>query len=288
MTIQNMPTGNIRQMEFVNFWRPAGSNTVVFMEDMKTGLGLSMLRWGNEIYLPVEEGLNFGIGIHNGHSNFTAYPIFIEAKNLWDGGQNEPEACDTDHMWEFRAGQTQIVDKLMDPHSPTGRPLQIVPKGQGYGVGESTFGTTAFDGQIRVYERLALFGGGYQAPRHTNEGYSSPTLESFGGQVKGLGGTRGASSTRSAGATRGAAIGAGAEVRQDHHDTGVRYQVQSEPVIFLRMEYRDALHPFLQSVMGPWQWTFRIPSNSYWWNEMVSTPVSPQVPLAPGPHLPRR
>ena len=97
-------------------------------------------------------------------------------------------------MWEMKPGQRMLVKALMNPDAQQGRPLIITESGLGYTVGEASFGTTAYRGQIRVYEKLPL-GGGFQSFRPENVGHGEPTprstLEEFGVTDLGLGDFRG-------------------------------------------------------------------------------------------------
>ncbi len=66
MPVYHYPDGNRTYFEFIRYWRPQGSNTVLWAQEMRTGRMFYLLRWGNEIYLPVTPGDYLGIGIHNG------------------------------------------------------------------------------------------------------------------------------------------------------------------------------------------------------------------------------
>lgn len=253
-----------------------------------------MLRWGNEIYLPVYNGMQFGIGIYNGARTYTAYPVYIEAKNIWDGGPAQPENCTTDHMWEVQPGQSMVMDKLVNPNAQRGRPLIITEAGFGHTVGEATFGTNEFRGQIRVYQRNRI-GGGLQNYRPTNQGTGALSLsggvqESFtmGGELGNL-----APQPKDRDIENGrAGIGAGAETHQAHHETYMSYQRRAEPVIFLRVEYRSDLLPLLRIAWNfDWQWYEDYPVQTQWWTLPWSwgPTTAPEIPVTPsGPHRPRR
>lgn len=294
MAIQNQPTGDRRFVEFIRYWRPHGSQTVLWVQEMKTQRMCHMLRWGNEIYLPIDDGDHLGIGLHNGRNAWAAFPAYIEARNLWDGGQSEPEDCDTDHMWELQPWQNMVMDALMNPGRQRGRPLIIVESGSGLGIGEATFGTTQYHGQIRVYERLSL-GGGFQNVRPTNAGAGTRGGVTMGFE-SGPAGLESFSSVRgSSSHTKGpAAIGAGEEEVRHHRDTGVAYQRNAQPVVFLRAEYRSDLQGILPQAWGSsWDWFWPIPDSTNWWDEPWSWrpdtgPTAPQIPLARRPHSGRR
>lgn len=297
MAIQNFPTGNREYFDLIRYFRPSGSQTVSFAQDMGTGQLLRILRWGNELYVPVYEGMQLGVGVYNGNRQMRAYPMYVEARNLWEGGDHRPEQCSTDHMWELRPGQTELFDKLMNPNRPAGRPLIIQQSGQGMTIGEASFGTTEFKGQVRLYERLP-YGGGHQVNRPTNQGtgmvlqsYSQPVSrgETYGLESVSRGGTQKGLTQLSG----GAGIGAGAEVYQNHHDTGISYSKNAQPVVFLRMEYREDLEALMRAAWGPlpWSWYEDFPGQSNWWDLpwdwRQRQPTMPEIPVARS-HQPRR
>lgn len=286
MAILNQPQGNRDQFEFIRSFRPSGSDTVVWVQDMKRGTLLHPLRWGGNIYLPVYEGLRLGIGLYNGRHLYKGYPVYIEAANLWIGGPSEPELCSPDYMWEVEPLGTLVMDALKNPDSQNGRPLVVVPSGQGLGIGEASFGTTMYRGQIRVYERLPL-GGGYQASRPTNAGSGQPAggLESYGGgELRSLG----LHPTGRGGDTKGpAAIGADEEELRRHRNTGVRYQSNAQPVVFFRAEYRYDLFEMLAGRWGrSWEWDEPMPVGYQWWTQPWTWrpgggTVAPHIPTPP-------
>lgn len=296
MAILNQPSGNRNFYDLIRFFRPTGSTTVVWAQDMTTGTILNLLRWGNEIYLPAYDGLRLGIGVCNGNGNWRAYPVYVEARNLWDGGPAQPEDCDTDHMWEVKPWMQMVMDKLMNPNANLGRPLIITAAGQGLTIGEATFGTTMYRGQIRVYERLQ-HGGDYQTSRRTNAGSGTRGgvmkgggFESFGEEEVMRGGPQ---FLGPKGVTRGghAGIGAGAEEYTAHYETGVSYQHNAQPVVFLRVEYREDLQPMLNTAWGfDWGWDQPLPHIPNWWDTpwtlRKSSPTAPEIPVI-GPHRPR-
>lgn len=299
MAILNQPTGDRSSYTFIRSFRPSGSTTVVWAQEMRSQRMYHFLRWGGDIYLPVGDGDHIGIGVYNGGPTWRAYPAYIEAKNLWEGGPSQPEDCSTDHMWELQPWQRMVMDALMNPGAQKGRPLVVVESGTGFGIGEATFGTEAYRGQIRLYERL-MHGGGHQYERPTNVGVGEPEfLGGMRGVVKGGGPESFGGPTRSRGAgpaTRGskgpAAIGAGAEEYRGHYETGVTYQRNAQPVVFLKVEYRSDLQRMLNQAWGTrWDWFWQIPVAPNWWDEPWTwqpgypEPTAPQVPVAP--HRPR-
>jgi hypothetical protein len=297
MAIQNQPTGNRGHVEFIRYLRPQGSQTVFWVQEMRTNRMYHLLRWGDNIYLPVGEGDHLGLGFYNGRQSWVAYPMYVEALNLWDGGQSEPEDCDTDHMWELKPYQRMVADALMNANAQVGRPLIVVQSGAGFAIGESTFGSTQWRGQIRIYERL-VYGSGYQYQRETNEGFGTfgglRGREEVGPQTMGIPKSFG-EITRGGPAPKGgrAAIGAGEEEFRGHVETGVSYQRDSQPVVFLQTELREDLLDMLSRAWGTkWDWFWSMPSSeSLWWdNPWTWSPhqhTSPQVPPAPRPHTGR-
>jgi len=299
MAIQHRPSGDQKYYDLIRTFRPQGSTTVVWVQDMVTGQLVRMLRWGSEIYLPVYDGMQLGISVHNGSSNYRAYPMYVEARNLWDNGPAQPQECSTNHMWELKPWQTMVMDKLMNPDRPLGRPLIITSTGIGNTIGEATFGTSEFRGQVRLYERLQI-GGGFQSQRQTNVGYGARrgSEETFlgGGISKGLealGGEETFRGSRPESYTQKgpAGIGAGEETYQSHSDTGVSYQRNAQPVIYLRVEYRSDLHPMLDVAWAniPWNWYEPMPFGDFWldqqWTWRPSRPTAPEIPVI-RPHRP--
>lgn len=299
MAIYHHPSGDQKFYDLIRSFRPQNSSTVVWVQDMATNQLVRMLRWGNDIYLPVYDGMQIGLGVYNGGPNWRAYPAYIEARNMWDNGPAQPEDCDTDHMWELKPWQSMVMDKLMNPERQVGRPFIIQSVGKGLTIGEATFGSSEFRGQIRLYERLQ-YGGGHQAQRPTNagsgtRGMTKDDFESFGP-------TRGSPSQSfqpesfSLGdnlTPKGpAGIGAGAEEYQSHVDTGMSYQRNAQPVIYLRVEYREDLHPMLNSAWNfDWSWYEPVPHVSDWWDAPWSwrpfRPTAPEIPVV-RPHRPDR
>lgn len=291
MAIYHYPEGDRASFDMIRSFRPQCSSTVVWVQDMATNRLVRILRWGREFYLPVYDGMKIGVGVYNGDSNPHAYPLFVEGRNIWDGGSSEPEQCDTDHMWELRGYERMVMDKLMNPQRPAGRPLIITSSGQGLNIGEATFGTDKYRGQIRLYERLVR-GGGHQTYRQTNAGSamrggpSRGGLESFStGSAKSLRGggsvTLGMEDVESRGP---AGIGAGEEEYQHHFDTGLIYQTSSQPVIYLRVEYREDIQPLLNVAWRntpSWSWYEDLPIGDSWWDNPWTwhRPTAPGIPV---------
>ncbi len=286
MAIQSYPMGNQSYFNFIRFFRPVRSQSVVFVRDMGSGKLLRLLRWGSEIYVPVYEGMQLGIGVYNGNAQMTAYPTYVEGLNLWEGGHHEPELCSPNHMWELRPGQTMTFDKLMTPYGQLGRPLIIQQSGRGMTVGEASFGTNAYRGQVRVYERSLRL-----SPQNLWELDQSQIFAMGDEELNPEAIAKDLSREALLG---GAGIGAGAEVHQGHHDTGQSYSINAKPVVFLRMEYREDLEPLLNQAWSKelWSWDEYYPNQAKWWEQQWDwrsrRTIMPEIPVArPQPHRPR-
>lgn len=309
MVVQSQPSGDAHDIRLIGAWRPANSQTVLWAQDMKTGRLLYLVQWGDSIYLPVTEGLNLGIGVYNGSNRWMAYPTYIEAKNLYDNGPSQPDECTSDDMWEVRPGTSFVMAALKNRDQQTGRPLIIVPNGLGMGIGEATYGTDEYRGQIRVYERSVIASTVPQQPTSPYpdfDGYrggssmrgGSPESFSFGGPTRSAGPAmydtvRGGSVSRGipkVGTNRQVGIGAGAETTCPSRQTGMQYNRDSLLVAALRVESRadltDVLHQ-ARRANTQWWWT---PNSPMWfttWGRPPASPVSPHIPVAgPAPHRP--
>jgi len=312
MVVQHRPTtGDTRRIEMINAWHPLGSSTLLWAQDMSTGRPLQLVRWGDELYLPVTPGLRLGIGLCNRARTWRAYPTYLEGANIYSGGPALPNACTTNHMWELRPGQHMMLDALMNADEQLGRPLIIVPSGAGFGIGEATFGTTEYRGLIRVYERSSARSGWVQ-PMAPPPSYPPPgpwpgsggDLETLrnatGGPVRRSASYKGATSTpgfESLGAgpapelrdAQPVGIGAGEEEHRTHVETGIRYRADAQLVAGLHVESREDLAEILASAQYPlsnWYWA---PEGNRWyatWLPTTPRPTAAQVPVAPGPHWP--
>jgi hypothetical protein len=156
MALRYVPEHDADQIELIRSFQPSGSRSVVSLWDAGENRRLPMLRWGDSIFAPVYEGMRFGLEIFNGRETMVAVPIYVEGANLWVGGSSEPEDCDPDHMWELNPGKSLKIDALMNSAAQRGRPIVITQTGLGSTVGEATFGTDAFRGQLRIFERLPI------------------------------------------------------------------------------------------------------------------------------------
>ena len=293
MTIKCYPGGDRNYVEFIRSFRPEGSQTVFWPVDMETKQNLLMLKWGNKIYLPVYVGMHFGLAVHNGSGRWMGYPIFVGGANLWEGGPTDIRLVTPRHMWELMPGQTDNFDKVVKPFDKSGRPLIVTVTGVGNTISEAQYGTGELSGDICVYEKRQ-YGAMRAQSRGMNEGTGmrgmtakGVTPASRGAEPESLGFDE---TVYGAGERTGkAGIGLGAEEFQDHHTTGVQYQADAQPVIFMQTEFREDLNSMLRNAW-PW-WT-----GEYWWNGMTNdgwwdTPWSwgqPTMPTVPviKPHRP--
>lgn len=240
---------------------------------------IHLLQMGNDIYLPVAPGDHIGIGIYNGASTFKAYPMFVEALNLWQEGPPQPNDCSPDQMWEVKPLQQMIVDSLMGT-GQTGRPLVIVAAGSGMSIGEATFGTGAYNGQIRIYERSS------KAPHYHRPHFQShpePLYRDRGHES--LGTRSGAKGLTPQSSSIG--IGAGDEKIVPNYDTGVQYNRDSRLVVSLRLKSQSEFDEMLNRVWGTgWSYYWQHPHSPTWWDEPwtwqwpSSTRVQPHIPVA--------
>ena len=282
--IQQKPTERDKEYTLTRSLRSDRSNSVIWAENLATGEMYHLLRWGNMLYLPVEVGDHIGIGIFNDSPTWKAYPMYVEALNVWEGGQSEPENCDVSHMWEIQSYRQMTIDALMNPHAQAGRPLIVTRSGEGLSIGESTFGTTAYRGQIRVYERDQM-----HLVRHYPVRPLPRPLYAMGRESTH---EPGPSSVHTPGSsTLGvddstAAIGAGEEEYRGHHHTGIAYAYRSMLVASFQVEFRKDLQPMLNRAWGKqWSWFWPRPSEPRWFDEPWTwmSPrrhrTSPQVPV---------
>jgi len=314
MVVSNRPTGNVNDIRLIQAWRPAGSQTTLWAQDMASGRPLQLVQWGDKLYLPVTEGLRLGIGVYNGSSGWVAYPTYIEAKNLIDNAPSQPDDCASNEMSEAQPGTSIMMDALMSRDGQTGRPLIIVQHGLGMGIGEATFHTDAYRGQIRVYRRTRTdpiqppvnpfpgFDGdpAFRHPLRDTLTEGDPVArkggwESFGSGPETYDVPRGPGRHVFHGppevrADRQVGIGAGAEERRESHETGIQYSRNSQLVAALCVESRTDLVEVLRAARHEhiqWYWTPESPRWFATWTPSTMPGVSPQVPVAqPGPHNP--
>lgn len=288
--IKHNPTGDRSLLRRVWFIRGPSPGTVMWVQDMRSHSAIGLVKWGATWYLPVEDGTHIGIGIHNDNSFAIAVPTYIEARNIWEGGPAQPEQCSTDYMWEIMPGQTMAIDALMNPNAQKGRPLIIVPSESGLSIGENTFGTDQYRGQVHLYERQG------DRPRMRQQSFrpEAGVLHSKGGGSFNIGATSKGLGSRE---STGAAIGAGAEEHRSHRDTGLSYRRHAPQIAALQLEHREDL----RAALGPiadFTWSMPIPRGNWWssgeWGPWIygglpEDRVAPRIPVAQAaPHRPHR
>jgi hypothetical protein len=277
MVIANQPTSG--RPEMIQAWRPSGSTTVLWAQDMFTGVPLHLVRWGDQLYLPVEPGLRFGICVYNGARNWKAYPTYVEAANLWSGGPSRPDDCTPDHMWEICPSERMVFDALMNAHSQRGRPFVVADSGEGFGIGETTFGTDEYHGQFRVYERSE------RVDRPLYHAHCLLPSTRVGGSKGAMG--AGGPELRE---ENPVAIGAAADEYRGHIHTGRQYNRDAGLVAGLRLVFRRDMTEVLvvpRHARVDWNWTPPVSSWFMSWSPVRPVaPTAPQVPVAPEPHRP--
>lgn len=155
MVVNSRPTGNNRGIRLLNVWQPAGSQTVVWVQDMDTMRPLHLVQWGDNVYLPSAEGLRLGIGVYNGSNSWMSYPTYIGGKNLYDNGPSQPDDCTSSDMGEVRPYAKSVMDAFRGRDRQTGGPLTITANGLGLGIGDVAYETDESHCRIHVYERSA-------------------------------------------------------------------------------------------------------------------------------------
>jgi hypothetical protein len=311
MAIQVRPTANQQFIQFLRYYRPPGSQTVIWAEELNGGRMYHLLQWGNKLYLPVLPGDRFGIGVYNGSRQHIALPAYAEARNIWDGGPPQPEDCTPDYMWELEPYQRMVIDALMNPNEPVGRPFIIVGAKAGISIGQASFGSNEFRAQFRLYQRSQVPSSGvWRRVRDDDdvlrgatpmERGAGPIMrggepeDPFNANEEGMRGVfLGSDDLQSAAigaqlqSKDSAAIGAGAQETRRHHYTGVRYQRAAELVAALQIEYSNDLREMLNRSginMGDFYWPKPQSNIGFWWDQPVGnwsppTTTAKDVPIA--------
>lgn len=311
MSLINQPVGDRNSLLWATSFRPdsAQSCRVRFVEVDISGERpravrvIPMVKWASTIYIGAPEGTNFGVQVYNGYPHYIALPTYVEGRpDHTNTEASEPENRTPADMWECGSGQTGLICGFYDPHSRQLRPWQIVRGGSGYGSGEATFGTKAFNGLIDVYLRHENITTYRAQPKPSHLG--SPNAGSFG---TAKGGTLSVGDAVSMGIGESAptpailgdepvgkgnaAIGAAAAQAHGHVNTGRSYQRQSQTLIQVNFELDEDLNLFLAQRLGPaWRWLIpQAPGN--WWDSFSWMPasggVASNIPVAPKPHTRR-
>lgn len=171
MGIQNFPTGDRSFREWIRYWRPYRSNLLVFVEIAGKGAAW-LLRWGKDLYLPVDKGDQLTVHVFNGNNFYVATPAFMGGANVYENGPSRPEICTPDDMWEAQPGGYIHMEGIHDHRTQRTRPFTIVDTGHGLTISEAKFGTTEFRGLFYGYERWQI---GYGSPprREWGDGWST-------------------------------------------------------------------------------------------------------------------
>lgn len=327
MTVQHIPALGVQSpKQWVRYWRPRGSRLVMFLVNGKTRRPYTLLRWGDELYLPVREGDQPEVYIHNGYYNmWVATPAFLEGLNVYQGGPNQPELCTPDHMWEVKPGQYVHINGIHDPVTNQTRPIIIERFGQGLTIAEAVYHDASLRGQWTFYERWQR-GFGTPPNRDWNDIHSvgyEPSVPSYwsrpyqaepadwrenlilrgpardvtppAGDVELESYVKGPVSmgipTRSTGR---AGTGLGQAEHQASYETGVQYNLLSAKLALINVEFRhDLAEMFGWSNLPDEHWYWPMPDLTRpWWDSLpwyFDTPtggIANDVPLAP--HRPRR
>jgi len=325
MAVSRPPTDtDHNDVRLIQAFVKPGTDTLVWFEDPSTARPFWLVEWNGELYLPVENGQEIGIGLFNRSSDWRGYPIYVEGANLWTNGPSEPELCTPDQMWEIPGRQSRVFHHFFNVDTQQGRPLVMVTSGAGYAIGEASLGTTEFRGQIAIYQRLprGQYGGitppvtprpwpGYlddypetRAGRSGTFGAKGGGLEAFGtretfrsagtkGGVSRGGGPsgfvpKGAGPAPKIHTDQQLGIGAGADEHVGSHVTGMQYGPEATRLGLVKTESRKDMRDVLAVARiewSSWQWT---PQGTSWWLNWVPLvpPTAPHVPVAP--HRPHR
>ena len=282
MVLQHRPTTapSTTGVTFLSSYRAPGSSATVWVQN-KHGEVLTLVRWGDDLYVPLQVGDDFGVGVFNGSGSLKGYPFYVEGLNLFEKAPSEPEDCRSDQMWEIRPGQELVINKLMSEDGQNGRPFVMVDSGVGLNIGEATFGTSEFTGQIRVYERNSV--SRVRPPLH-HHSYHNDTygqcknLEEY--TLKGLKSSGGERRTGPELESPRIGVGAGEEEHVSSYETGEQYDRTSRPVAVFRLEQRDDLEAMLGQHV-PSSWRMRRPLGSpFTWRPISTGRVSSHIPYA--------
>lgn len=257
--------------------------------------------------VPTDRPFYLGLGLMNHSSRYKAYPTFVGGANVYEGCNTDPSACTSSEMWELYGRQTMIISHLLNPHSKQGRRLVVTPRGEGYGIGEATFNTTEFAGQISMFERDSEGSHHSGSDYHDRGDISARGVPMGGGTPKGfvsrggdydgtrsadLGATRGPSRSRSAEPEVNVDIGAGAEQNVNHHNTGVTYSPTLIVFPLIQLIGEDEAGPLLNAIARGHRVERygEISRSGDWWNVPNFAITGAHIPMAPlpGRHHPHR
>ncbi len=153
----------------------------MFVRNARTDSLYTLVRWGNELYLPVREGDRPEVYIVNGYRGmYAAVPAFLEGLNVYEeNGPTQPEYCDSRSMWEVGPGQNIVIKGVHDRQSGKTRPVVIERTGSGVTIAEAVYNDLSLRGQWSFYERWQL-GFGKPSSRGWNDLFSvEPHVPSY-------------------------------------------------------------------------------------------------------------
>jgi hypothetical protein len=154
----------------------------MFVKNARTNRNFTLIRWGNELYLPLREGDRPEVYVINGFRGMmVGLPSFLEGANVYGPEKtNQPEFCDTDSMWEARSGDHALIKGIHDPRTGKTRPVVIERTGQGLTIAEAIYQDPTLRGQWAFYERWQTGFGTPPSWRGWNDLYSvEPSVPSY-------------------------------------------------------------------------------------------------------------
>lgn len=147
---------NLPAPRLIDAWLVPGTRTVFWLQNMRNNHMIRLVQEGDRLTAPLSpDQANIGLGIFNGNSETRGIITYIAGQNLWEGGSAVPSKCETSHMWVIPPATPRIMDAMMSPNSPTGRPFVVTPISGGYTIAEAT-GANEHAGTIQIFERLAV------------------------------------------------------------------------------------------------------------------------------------
>lgn len=246
---------------FGHFWMSPDAQTVIWAQQQKehpqnpdTFVASQLLLMyrdekGNLI-LPVRLGMHVGFGIYN-VGQWRAYPSFLEKLNLFWGGPTEANACSVDHMLEIPPGERSEIDTWIIPGG-RGRPILVVPRGQGYAAGEHTTGSSQNRGLFEIFRRSV-----------------HPDFANVPSPMQAIKAKKAAEEAKAAElrnvSTEHAAIGAGKEVAFNVFETQVQYLPDAELLCAIQFEMQEAL--IARGITAPPSWVFPLQEDGWWKKE---------------------
>jgi len=226
MSVQHRPSGDPKEVVVLKATCTT-TETVVWPIDSRTGYPLHIVKWGGELYLPVESALQVAIGVYNGSAEWRAYPVYAGEANIHVNGPSRPDQCSTDHMWEVQPQDHVIVDAFLGRDT---QPLTVMPYSQTYKLGKATPITNTRPNQLRIFERVQA-SGSMPRGKHSPSRHVSMKFDDVRGR--------------------------------DDNDTGVTYNPTAPLIARLWLESRRDMAGVLRSAKRPTTWSWA-PVQSGW------------------------